>query len=147
MDNSGSARSLSTEAISSPSAPAAVGPYSAGIRTSGCGLIFVSGQLPLDPSSGEMVKGDPAALATRALANGLAIVEAAGSALRHIVKVTVFLTDLDNFEQVNKAYAEFFGEWRPARSVVEVTRLPRGSALEVEMIALQADLSGGQEST
>jgi 2-iminobutanoate/2-iminopropanoate deaminase len=144
MDIRGSTRPA-TEAISTAAAPAAVGPYSAGIRTSGGGFVFVSGQLPLDPSSGEMVEGDAGALTTRALANGLAIVEAAGSALRHIVKVTVFLTDLDNFELVNKAYAEFFGEWRPARSVVEVSRLPRGSALEVEMIALHADLSGGHE--
>ncbi len=146
MDIRGDVQSLATETISAAGAPAAVGPYSAGIRTSGGGLIFVSGQLPLDPSSGAMVEGDAGALVTRALANGLAIVEAAGSALRHIVKVTVFLTDLDTFELVNKAYAEFFGEWRPARSVVEVSRLPRGSALEVEMIALHAGHSGGQES-
>jgi len=133
--------------VSTSSAPAAVGPYSAGIRTTAAELIFVSGQLPLDPTSGEMVTGDADVLVRRALANGLAIVEAAGSSLERIVKVTVFLTDLGSFELVNRAYGEFFGEWRPARSVVEVSRLPRGSVVEVEMIATCPATSDSRESS
>ena len=128
-------------------APQAIGPYSPGIQTSGGGgFIFVSGQLPLDPSSGQMVDGDVTALVRRALANGLAIVEAAGSSLEQIVKITVFLTNLEDFGVVNDAYAEFFGDWRPARSVVEVSRLPRNSPIEIEMIAIATQAQHRQVS-
>ena len=131
--------------VEAPAAPEAIGPYSAGVQAwVGGGLVFVSGQLPLDPSSGQMVEGDVRRLVRQALANGLAVVEAAGSSLREIAKVTVFVTDLDSFGLVNEAYAEFFGDWHPARSVVEVSRLPRNSLLEIEMIAALADAARPQ---
>lgn len=133
--------------IQTEAAPAAIGAYSPGVQTSAAGgLVFVSGQLPLDPSSGQMVEEDVGGLTRRALTNGLAIVEAAGSSLQHIVKVTVFLTDLDDFGPMNEAYAEFFGDWHPARSVVEVSRLPRSSSLEVEMIAALEAASPSEEA-
>jgi len=123
--------------VVAPAAPEAIGPYSAGVKArAGAGLIFVSGQLPLDPSSGQLVEGDLPALVNQALANGLAVVEAAGSSLQQIAKVTVFVTGLGDFALVNAAYSEFFGDWHPARSVVEVSRLPRDSPLEIDMIAL-----------
>jgi 2-iminobutanoate/2-iminopropanoate deaminase len=147
MGSDGGTRRPAAQAVHTEAAPAAIGPYSAGVRTSaGGGLVFVSGQLPLDPLSGQMVEGDVGGLVRRALANGLAIAEAAGSSLEHIVKVTVFLTNLDDFGPVNEAYAEFFGDWHPARSVVEVSRLPRDSPLEVEMIAVLAGVSPAEEA-
>lgn len=101
-------------AVSTDGAPAAVGPYSAGVRTpAGASFIFVSGQLPLDPFSGEIVRGDLGAQVARALHNGLAVVEAGGSSLRDIVKTTVFVTDLSEFAAVNEAYAEFFQTCAP----------------------------------
>jgi 2-iminobutanoate/2-iminopropanoate deaminase len=128
------------EVIETSGAPAAVGPYSAGIRVSaGTGLVFVSGQLPLDPVSGQMVDGDLGSLVRQALANGVAVAEAAGSSKGQIVKATVFLTDLSRSASVNEAYAEFFGEWQPARSVVEVSGLPRNSPVEIEMIGVLGD--------
>ncbi len=136
--------------VSTDRAPAAVGPYSAGVRTpAGASLLFVSGQLPLDPLSGEVVPGGLVAQVTRALRNGLAVVEAAGSSLRDIVKTTVFVTDLSEFAVVNEAYAEFFQDVRPARAVVEVSRLPRDCAVEVEMVAVaraEADRAGGSRA-
>ncbi len=147
MGNEVNAQEPTVHAVRTEAAPQAIGPYSAGIKTSGGGgFIFVSGQLPLDPSSGQMVDGDVTALVRRALANGLAIVEAAGSSLEQIVKVTVFLTNLEDFGVVNDAYAEFFGDWRPARSVVEVSRLPRNSPIEIEMIAIATQAQHRQVS-
>lgn len=140
---------LVAKVITTDAAPAAIGPYSVGIQApAGAGLLFISGQLPLDPASGQKVDGDAGVQVTQALKNGLAIAEAAGSSLQGIVKVTVFLTNLDDFELVNEAYARFFDDWHPARSVVEVSRLPRGSALEVDMIAVLriADLPKERQS-
>jgi 2-iminobutanoate/2-iminopropanoate deaminase len=123
--------------VSAPGAPAAIGPYSAGVRApEGAAFLFVSGQLPLDPVSGEMVEGDLEAQVTRALQNGLAVVEAAGGDRDDIVKTTLYVTDLGRFAAVNEACAAFFAAVRPARAVVEVSRLPRDSSIEVEMIAV-----------
>lgn len=144
MDEEGTMSASVAAPIQTAGAPAAIGPYSAGIRTQLSCLVFVSGQLPLDPASGAIVDGDAGVLVKRALTNALAVVEAGGSSLQQIVKVTLFLTDLDDFELVNKAYAEFFGDWHPARSVVEVSRLPRGSRLEVEMIAVATNSASGK---
>jgi len=125
------------DVVTSDEAPAAIGPYSAGIRVrAGCGLVFVSGQLPLDPQSGETIQGDAGAQVTRALRNGLAVVEAAGSRIGDIVRVTVYVSDMTQFALINDAYAKFFGDWHPARAVVEVSRLPRDCSLEVDMIAV-----------
>jgi 2-iminobutanoate/2-iminopropanoate deaminase len=120
--------------ISTASAPSAIGPYSQGILAGP--LVFVSGQLPVDPVSGQMVTGDIAAEARQALANVRAILEAAGSSLGQVVKTTVFLTDMNDFAVVNAAYAEFFSAPFPARACIAVAGLPKGARVEVEAVAL-----------
>ena len=115
-------------------APAAIGPYSQAIRAGG--LVFVSGQLGLDPATGQLA-GDVEAQARQALTNLRAILEAAGSGLDRVVKTTLFLRTMADFERVNRVYAEFFPEPAPARSTVAVAELPRGAAVEVEAIALE----------
>jgi 2-iminobutanoate/2-iminopropanoate deaminase len=120
------------EQISTDSAPAAIGPYSQAIRTGD--LLFVSGQVPLDPASGELVKEDAPGQARRCLQNVAAICEAAGASLENAVRVTVWLTDIHDFEQVNEAYAEFFAADPPARVAVQVGALPKGADVEVDAI-------------
>jgi 2-iminobutanoate/2-iminopropanoate deaminase len=120
------------EIIQTDSAPAAVGPYSQAIRTGD--LLFVSGQIPLDPSSGELVKQDAPGQARRCLENVAAICEAAGTSLATAVRVTVWLTDMRDFAQVNEAYAEFFESDPPARVAIEVVALPKGADVEVDAI-------------
>jgi len=125
------------EKVSTPKAPQPVGPYSQGIKAGR--LIFVSGQIPLDPETGRMVEGDFKARARRALENALAVVEAAGGRLENIVKVTVYLTDLERAGEFNHVYEEFMGNHRPARALVGVARLPAGADVEVEMMAFLED--------
>lgn len=120
--------------VSTQSAPAAIGPYSQAIVAGG--LVFVSGQLPLDPSTGEFVAGDVAAMTNQIFRNVEAVLLAAGSSLDKIVKTTVFLADLADFQAMNGAYAAFFPANPPARSTVQVARLPRDARIEVEVIAL-----------
>lgn len=115
-------------------APKAIGPYSQAIKTDS--LLFVSGQLAIDPASGNLVTDDIKTETRQALANLKAIVTAAGSALENVVKTTVFITDMKNFPLVNEVYGEFFGKNPPARSCVEVAALPKGGNVEVEAIAL-----------
>jgi 2-iminobutanoate/2-iminopropanoate deaminase len=100
------------------------------------GLVFVSGQIPLDPVTGQVVAGGVAAQAERALESLRAILETAGSGLDRVVKTTVFLTDLGGFAEVNEVYARYFPEAPPARSTVQVAALPRGVAIEIEAVAL-----------
>ena len=119
--------------VETDKAPKPIGPYSQGL-VAGC-FLFVSGQIPLDPKTNELVKGDFKDRARRALQNVKAIVEAAGASLRSVVKVTVYLRDLSLFEEFNAVYREFFGDHAPARAVVEVSRLPRGADVEIEAIA------------
>lgn len=119
--------------IATPDAPAPVGPYSQAVRA-GC-FLFVSGQIPLDPSTGELVRGDFAEEARRALLNLKAIVEASGASLDRVVKVTVFLADLSLAGEFNRVYEELFREHKPSRSLVGVSGLPRGARVEVEAIA------------
>jgi 2-iminobutanoate/2-iminopropanoate deaminase len=126
------ARMPKREQISTDSAPAAVGPYSQAIRTGD--LLFVSGQIPLDPASGELVKEDAAGQTRRCLENVAAICEAAGASLANAVRVTVWLTDMHDFAQVNEAYAEFFESDPPARVAVQVGALPKGADVEVDAI-------------
>ena len=114
-------------------APAAIGPYSQGVLADG--WLFTAGQIALDPRSGEMVGQTAAEQARRALENARAIVVAAGLTLADVVKVTVFLRDLGEFGAVNEVYRGFFAEAPPARSLVEVSRLPRDGLVAVEMIA------------
>ena len=120
------------DVVQTDSAPAAVGPYSQAIRTGD--LLFVSGQIPLDPSSGELVKEDAPGQARRCLENVAAVCEAAGASLANAVRVTVWLTDMHDFAQVNEAYAEFFESDPPARVAIQVGALPKGADVEVDAI-------------
>ncbi|NJN18249.1 MAG: RidA family protein [Oscillochloris sp.] len=119
--------------VSTESAPAAIGPYSQAIAIGE--LLFISGQLPIDAASGEFVGEDIAAMTRQIFANIETILLAGGSSLAHIVKTTVFLADLADFQAMNAAYAEFFPENPPARSTVQVARLPRDARIEIEVIA------------
>jgi len=121
------------QSVSTDSAPAAIGPYSQGMRAGG--LLFCSGQIPLDPSVGELVKEDVEGQARRCLENLAAVCEAAGASLTNAVRCTVYLTDMDDFARVNEVYAEFFdGEDPPARVAVAVAGLPKGADVEIDAI-------------
>jgi 2-iminobutanoate/2-iminopropanoate deaminase len=122
------------EIISTPNAPKAIGPYSQAVRANG--FIFVSGQIPLDPATGELVAGDVAQQTTRVLDNLKAILDAAGSSLDNAVKVSVFLKDMGEFAAMNAVYSQYFRENFPARATVEVARLPRDVRVEIDIIAL-----------
>lgn len=120
--------------IRTPAAPAAIGPYSQAIRLDD--LVFTAGQIPLDPASMDMVGGDDVAAQTeRVMANLVAILDAAGAGLDTVVKTTVYLIDMDDFAAMNEVYARFFGDHRPARSTVEVRRLPKDARVEIDAIA------------
>lgn len=121
--------------ISTPNAAGAVGPYSQGVRAGD--LVFASGQLPIDPATGEMPQGIEAQT-RRALANLSAVLQAGGASLANVVKTTVFLKDMNEFAAMNAVYAEHFAAQHPARSTIEVARLPRDARVEVEAIALAA---------
>ena len=120
--------------VATNEAPAAVGPYSQAVTAAG--LVWVSGQIPLDPASGRLVAGGIAEQTHRALSNVAAVLAAAGSGLDRVVRVTVYLTDLADFEAMNTVYAEFFDEAPPARACVQVAALPRGAGIEIEAVAL-----------
>jgi 2-iminobutanoate/2-iminopropanoate deaminase len=120
------------DTIETDAAPAAVGPYSQATRTSD--LLFCSGQIPLDPSSGEIVKQDAAGQARRCLENLSAVCAAAGSSLADALRVTVYLSDMGDFQQVNDVYAEFFGADPPARVTIQAAGLPRGADVEIDAI-------------
>lgn len=113
-------------------APAALGPYSQAVSVGN--LLFISGQLPIDPTTGKMVEGDIATRTHQVLANMRAIAEAAGANLDQVVKTTIFLTDLGDFQAMNSAYATHFPAAPPARSTVQVAALPLGSNIEIEAI-------------
>ena len=120
--------------IKTDKAPAAIGPYSQAID-SGCGLVFVSGQLPIDPSTGAFPEGGVKEQIRQSLLNASAILQAAGLGLSDVVKTTVFLADMGDFAAMNEVYASFFTEPFPARSAVAVKTLPKGALVEVECIA------------
>ena len=124
---------MGNKLVSTDQAPAAIGPYSQAVSSGN--FLFISGQLPLDPTTGEMVTGDIAKQTRRILQNLQAILESQGLSMEDIVKVTVFITQMDDYQTVNEVYAEIFGEWQPARSVVQVAGLPKGAPIEVEAIA------------
>ena len=120
--------------INTDKAPAAIGPYSQAID-SGTGLLFVSGQLPIDPATGAFPEGGVQEQTRQSLTNAKAILEAAGLSLANVVKTTVFLADMGDFAAMNEIYAQFFSEPYPARSAVAVKTLPKGALVEVECIA------------
>ena len=122
------------KAISTNEAPAAIGPYSQAVD-SGAGLVFVSGQLPIDPETGKFPEGGVAGQARQSLLNAEAILHAAGLELADVVKTTVFLADMGDFAAMNEVYASFFTEPFPARSAVAVKTLPKGALVEIECIA------------
>lgn len=118
--------------ISTPDAPAAIGPYSQAVRAGGA--VYFSGQIPLDPATGELVAGDITAQARRAFDNLKAVAEAAGGGLDDIVRVGLYVTDLSEFGQVNAVMAEYFDAPYPARSTIEVPALPKGARFEVDAV-------------
>lgn len=124
---------MAIEAVRTGNAPAAIGPYSQAVRAGD--WLFCSGQIPLDPATGQMVEGDAAAQTRRVLENLRAVVEAAGGSMRQVVRTTVFLADLADFPAMNAVYQEFFGDPAPARSTVQVARLPRDARVEIDLIA------------
>jgi len=129
-------------AMNVPDAPAAIGPYSQAqvIRLHGGNrMVFASGQIPLDPARGELIDGDVAAQTQQSLKNVAAVLRGAGLGLEDVVKTTVFLVDMKDFEAMNGAYAKAFGEARPARSTVAVAGLPRGARVEIEVVAIGRD--------
>lgn len=128
-----------SEPVFSKSAPAAIGPYSQAIldgRT-----VYCSGQLGLDPVTGALVSGDAGSQAEQCLKNLSSVLASAGMGLGNVVKTTIFLADMSDFERVNSVYAAAFGQWKPARSTVQVAALPKGARVEIEAIASSAAAS------
>lgn len=119
--------------ISTDAAPKAIGPYSQAVVHNG--LVFCSGQIPLDPATNQLIDGDVAAQTARVLDNLKAVLEAAGSSMGQVLKTTVFLKDMGDFPKMNEVYGHYFGEQPPARATVEAARLPRDVRVEIECIA------------
>jgi 2-iminobutanoate/2-iminopropanoate deaminase len=129
---------MSREAIQSPQAPAAVGPYSQACRARGSRTLYLSGQIPLDPATGQLVQGPAASQAARCLDNLLAVLQADGLSFAEVVRCTIFLTDLADFGAVNEVYSRYFQPPFPARACVQVAALPRGARVEIDAIAERA---------
>ncbi|MDQ3321918.1 MAG: RidA family protein [Acidobacteriota bacterium] len=122
------------EIISTENAPGAIGPYSQAVKVGG--FIFCSGQIPIDPQTGNFVSDDVTEQSEQVLKNLSAVLEAAGSNLNDVVKTTVFLVDMNDFTAMNEVYARFFGDNKPARATVQAARLPRDARVEIECIAV-----------
>lgn len=122
------------EAVATNRGPQAIGPYSQAIRANG--FVFLSGQIPLDPKTQQVVEGDVSVQTERVLQNLKGVVEAAGSSLERVAKTTVFLSDMDDFAAMNEVYSRYFVAHKPARSTVEVSRLPKNVRVEIDLIAL-----------
>lgn len=120
-------------AIRTDEAPSAIGPYSQAVRAGS--MLFISGQIPLDPATGEVVDGDIAAQTKRVMDSLDAILRAAGADFSQVVRTTIFLTDLRNFGQVNEVYGSYFGDPQPTRATVQVAALPKGVGVEIDAIA------------
>ena len=125
------------EIIQTASAPQAIGPYSQAVKTNG--LVFASGQIPIDPTTGQFVAGGIEEQTEQVLKNLSAVLEAAGSGLNRVIKTTVFLADMQEFSAMNDVYGRFFDQDPPARATVEASRLPRDAKVEIEAIALVGD--------
>jgi 2-iminobutanoate/2-iminopropanoate deaminase len=128
---------MKREVIATQKAPAAIGPYSQGIRLGN--LLFTAGQLALDPQTGEMIKGDITAQTRQVLKNIKAIVETGGSSMENVLKTTIFLVDFKDYKEMNAVYTEFFGKEAPARSTVQVASLVLGARVEIDAIAWVSD--------
>jgi len=122
------------EVISTPDAPKAIGPYSQATKAGG--FVFTAGQVALDPATGQVVPGDIAAQTERVLKNLAAVLQAAGSGLEKVARCTVFLKSMNDFAAMNEVYARYFSAAPPARSTVEVARLPKDALVEIDLIAL-----------
>jgi len=126
---------MTRERVTTDGAPAAIGPYSQAIRAGG--MIFLAGQIPIDPASGALVDGGVEAQTERVMMNLSAILQAAGASLADVVKTTVYLADMKDFESMNRVYGRFFeSEDPPARATLQVSRLPRGASVEIDAIAV-----------
>jgi len=125
--------------IQTDKAPKAIGPYSQAIQAAN--LLFLSGQIPIDPKTGELIKGDIRQQTQRVLENIKGLLESQELGMGDVIKVTIFLKDMGNFNQVNEVYATYFSSSPPARSTVEVAKLPRNAEIEIEAIALCLDKS------
>ena len=122
------------EAVSAPDAPAAIGPYSPAIRAGN--LLFISGQVPIDPQTGTIVGADIAAQTEQVMRNLAALLTAAGAGFEHVVRTTVFLTDMNEFAAMNAVYGKFVADPPPARATVQVARLPKDVKVEIDLIAV-----------
>ncbi|MGQ0763792.1 MAG: RidA family protein [Acidobacteriota bacterium] len=122
------------EIVATERAPRAIGPYSQAVRSGN--FLFASGQIPIDPATGEFVAGGITEQTEQVMRNVSAILEAAGAGLQQVVKTTVFLADMDDFTAMNEVYGRFFGEDPPARATVQAARLPRDARVEIEAIAI-----------
>jgi len=121
------------QAVASPDAPKAIGPYSQAVRAGQ--LLFLSGQVPLDPATGQIIDGDIAAQTRRVFENLAAVLEAGGRSFADVVRTTVFLADMNDFAAVNEVYGTYFTEPYPARATVQVARLPKDARVEIDLIA------------
>ena len=130
---------MKREAVRTDRAPKAIGPYEQALKVDG--WVFTSGQIPLDPKTGTMVEGGIGAQTRQVLDNLRAVLEAAGTSMSRVVKTTVYMTDLADFQKMNEVYAEYFPQDKPARSTVGVAALPRGAMIEIDVVA-QAPLRG-----
>jgi len=127
-------RKKTMDYIATNDAPKAIGPYSQAVRAGN--LLFLSGQIPLDPAKGELVQGDFATQTRRVFENLKAVLAEAGATFAQVTRATVYLTDLGNFQTLNGIYAEYFGDHKPARSTVGVASLPKGATVEIDLIAV-----------
>ncbi|MFQ5902649.1 MAG: RidA family protein [Candidatus Binatia bacterium] len=125
---------MKREAVQTDAAPKAIGPYEQGIRVNG--FIFTSGQIPIDPKTGNLVEGGIAAQTRQVLDNLKVVLEAAGSSIDRVVKANVFLKNMADFAAMNEVYAKYLGSSKPARSTVAVAELPKGALIEIDLVAL-----------
>ncbi len=124
------------EIITTSNAPGAIGPYSQAVKVGG--MVYCSGQIPIDPATGEFVSAEVAEQTDQVLKNLAAVLEAAGSGLNNVVKTTVFLADMNDFAEMNEVYGRYFNENEPARATVQAARLPRDARVEIECVATAA---------
>ncbi|MDQ3070620.1 MAG: RidA family protein [Acidobacteriota bacterium] len=121
------------QAVATDNAPKAIGPYSQGIRAGS--LLFVSGQVPIDPATGEIIEGDIAAQTHRVMRNLVAILDAGGASMDHVVRCTVYLADMNDFAAMNEVYGSYFSSPAPARATIQAVRLPKDARVEIDVIA------------